>query len=433
MSHQLGTNLTVKWTYDGTLTASTAPALWVNGSASAVSVTWDTATAGIVRATAATSGRAVGDVVEFRGGSITAGGSTYPIESATVVLIRLPVVDASGNTQVDAASIRGQRTIYVSTTGNNANDGLSLATAKATYAGAAAIAVAGDCIRFGRGTHAVTVPLLFPDNVDIRGAGRGVTRLLLGAAGVSGAGTEGFTPGNDSVVEDLSFVTYVPDYGGDIFNHDTFIMSVSAGTGARTGWLIRRVDMVSSNFEIFDISATARCTGRIENCYFYTASEWLGILRGASHDISIDGGEFLCWGNNSETDFKMLWVTDGSVVRMSNFTWLAAGEANAGRTFYVENGHLFLSNCTGFTGTLDIGASGYVYTHNTEIDRTNVTGTTANLRAYVPRATKEETAAAILTVPGDKIQNTNGEVVASNAGGGGGGNRTVKIIDKVIR
>ena len=63
----------------GTVTASTAPTLYVNGSPSAVTVTLDTSTTYKVVATHTMSGRSLGEVLTYVGGTVTVNGTVLPL------------------------------------------------------------------------------------------------------------------------------------------------------------------------------------------------------------------------------------------------------------------------------------------------------------------------------------------------------------------
>jgi hypothetical protein len=71
----------VSWEVSGTVTASTAPTLFIDGVSSGASVTWTTSVAGVVTATVTLSGVNPGQTVQFRGGSVTVG-TAYSIASS---------------------------------------------------------------------------------------------------------------------------------------------------------------------------------------------------------------------------------------------------------------------------------------------------------------------------------------------------------------
>ena len=59
--------------------------------------------------------------------------------------------------------VRGATTYHVATDGSDANDGLSWATAKQTVAAAVALAVDGDTVVVGDGTHVIATNWLTID------------------------------------------------------------------------------------------------------------------------------------------------------------------------------------------------------------------------------------------------------------------------------
>jgi len=69
------------------------------------------------------------------------------------------------------------KTVYVNKAGNDSNDGLTLATAKLTIAGANAIAVATDTVSIGVGTWSETLQLSKVNDCIYQGAGMFLTAI----------------------------------------------------------------------------------------------------------------------------------------------------------------------------------------------------------------------------------------------------------------
>jgi len=70
------------------------------------------------------------------------------------------------------------KTVYVSKAGNDSNDGLTVATAKLTIAGANAIAVATDTVSIGIGTWTETDQIASVSNCTYQGAGMFSTTII---------------------------------------------------------------------------------------------------------------------------------------------------------------------------------------------------------------------------------------------------------------
>lgn len=80
------------------------------------------------------------------------------------------------------------KTVYVRKSGNDANDGLTVPTAKLTIAGANAIAVATDTVDIGTGTFTETAQLGKISDCTYRGAGMSQTTIVGGLGYVSNWG-----------------------------------------------------------------------------------------------------------------------------------------------------------------------------------------------------------------------------------------------------
>jgi hypothetical protein len=96
---------------------------------------------------------------------------------------------------------------YVSKTGSDANDGLTVTTPKLTIGAAIALVSAGDAILVGPGTYtaATDTAFLIPNNVDLIGSGRNNTIITANSAQVA-LTEEGciVKPGTNSLIQGLT-------------------------------------------------------------------------------------------------------------------------------------------------------------------------------------------------------------------------------------
>lgn len=141
-----------------------------------------------------------------------------------------------------AGGVRGATTYHVATDGSDANDGLSWATAKQTVAAAVGVAVDGDTVLVGDGTHVVATTWLAID--------KGIS--LIGFNGPSAAVLKaGYAVSNERGVLDV--------------NHADALVA---------GFTIR-----DGNYKYVDVGAGVNLhAGTVSNC---TITACLGVSRGA--------------------------------------------------------------------------------------------------------------------------------------------------------
>jgi len=133
---------------------------------------------------------------------------TQQIVAASVVAT---TIEANGSPVLTVDNSAFSNTIYVAANGNDANDGLSLATPKLTIKAACGIATSGSSIRIASGTYTEDNPITVPQNVALIGDNLRTVSIIPA------------TPANDFFFLNAGCYIWgvtVKDYTGTCFRYD---------------------------------------------------------------------------------------------------------------------------------------------------------------------------------------------------------------------
>ena len=247
-------------------------------------------------------------------------------------LLKEVVVAAAFLGVFSAGGARGAATYYVATDGSDANDGLSWATAKQTVAAAVGVAVDGDTVLVGDGTHVVATTWLAID--------KGIS--LIGFNGPSAAVLKaGYAVSNERGVLDV--------------NHADALVA---------GFTIR-----DGNYKYVDVGAGVNLhAGTVSNC---TITACLGVSRGAvrlwgglmTHCQVVDNG---IAAGGADRKGGGAYLTGGTI----QFCDFVGNEAPRGGGVCMENAAAVVRDCR-FFGNANNGAGegGGVFLNAGLVDR----------------------------------------------------------------
>jgi hypothetical protein len=240
---------------------------------------------------------------------------------------------ATASTRADSLVEPGLRTLYVATTGNDANDGLSPANALRTIQHAANLAQAGDLVLIapGRYHEAIDVPRsgTAAQPIVFRGDGSGV---ILDGSNVLPANTAWTALGNGIYRTTLGFDTgLIVSEQGRLFRYASASDLQAFAAGAPGGfWFDEATQQISVKFpdgsaptahvlSVADLEAAFTLDGqafvRIENfdIRHYGADEYgKGIYLRYSDDCIVRNNRFLDLGSNG------VWTKGGSRNRIED-------------------------------------------------------------------------------------------------------------------
>jgi hypothetical protein len=219
---------------------------------------------------------------------------------------------------------------FVSTAGNDSNDGKSWITAFATIAKAISVASAGDVIDVGPGTFALGNAVLnLPDRVSLIGAGPRRTTITSTAVLTSlGAIVK---PGNNSVVAHLGIVAV----GSSVFQAE-FGFHTGATTPQTTAsnWLLDDVYLEGDTDGVYlrDTSTTpTQLRGTVRNCVIRTKYDCFTTIAGGAWDLVVDLVGF--------NDFRALGPSvAGSAAGASRSLAIFSGMTRAFGGYYEASG-----------------------------------------------------------------------------------------------
>jgi len=183
------------------------------------------------------------------------------------------------------------KTVYVSKAGNDSNDGLTLATAKLTIAGANAIAVATDTVSIGAGVFVEDVVVGKVSNVTYQGAGMFSTTIT----------GNPYKAAVVSIIKNLRMnYTSFPSYG----SYSSIAWTRVFCDGSALSTLASAVTMhtVTGSLTLTNcIIGKFKCTYTSTSFLFYLTTGEVKVYNCVLYDLLERGGSILFYGSGNAT------------------------------------------------------------------------------------------------------------------------------------
>lgn len=216
-----------------------------------------------------------GESVVISNGTLYSGGNVVLTNVTTV-----PYADVAGYVKMGV-------TYYVSPTGNDANDGLTYPTAKATISNALGYAVNGDVVVVGPGTYDVTAEIMVTNAVTVKSSG-GYLQTIVQRTGTQS--NRIFTvSGIGAVVDGFTIANGIAPYDGVTLQGNGGNVLVSSGG------ILRNCKVINGKAFQYGGGVFGEFYGSVENCIITnnTVTNEFGL------SFVVGGGVFL-YGDGAE-------------------------------------------------------------------------------------------------------------------------------------